>query len=334
MESPTFGRYAEWIMRHTPTKRINAFREILAVKRSVPVEYDNHQNNQFERCKWADKVLLPYSNEDDAALAATFLNELTQTGLIFFTKAGTSLGLRRHGGFLPGDSDVDIGIPVWRNAHILKGTEFEKYLCEEITSADKLTLPGHERGMLCGMTSGEWMQVVFKPWLSQILPEVPIRPPYKNEKDFYMRLRVYKGKNLRKLYPNTRLGVDVVVHVRYDLALDMCIAPFKYDAPEYEAAAETRKKDGRIQTIKVMVPTLETNYGESWQTPDRDLADSKPTRAHRCGYWFLIFFTIIVCCFVYATAAVAIFCASIIWKDSSKTPLSRKCSASSRDLIV
>ncbi|KNC81200.1 hypothetical protein SARC_06461 [Sphaeroforma arctica JP610] len=145
-ESSEFGRYTEWIVRQSPHRKIETWHTMWTARQAVPITYKNPQSNEFKECPWVGQASLPFSNEDDAALATSFLKVLTETGLVFFTKAGSSLGIRRHGGFLPGDSDVDIGIPVWRNVHNLIGTEYEKYLCDDITSSAEVTLPGHERG--------------------------------------------------------------------------------------------------------------------------------------------------------------------------------------------
>lgn len=73
-------------------------------------------------------------------MLAWFHNYCSKNGLRYYVLGGTMLGAMRHGGFIPWDDDIDVGMPrddMNRLEELLKATPDERYVLETPNTENK-----------------------------------------------------------------------------------------------------------------------------------------------------------------------------------------------------
>lgn len=125
-------------------------------------------NHKYKICDWNKTKKYLYTNHEDNYKVRLLINLLNKLKIVYFIVDGTLLGCYRNGGFIHGDNDFDIAIPVWLNSKI--------FHCKEKISVDILkygynclVFPNYYK--VCNRTKNYYHYIFYeyvKPYLKNI----------------------------------------------------------------------------------------------------------------------------------------------------------------------
>eukprot|EP01134_Creolimax_fragrantissima_P007070 CFRG7070T1 len=231
-------------------------------------------------CGWVNPSLYqPKWNEDGKVVKATMevFNALRHAGIAYYVSSGTALGVVRHGGMVPGDSDLDIQLPAQLNYKAFRQhstlTNSTIGNCVQVRALGKKGGTSEDQ-TLCGLGRHEWRNNLMIPALLAALNGLGFSA-VEGKADDRKRLQkcwdVIHSSN--KIY-NGCLFVDVslTLKARENRPEAVCRCPW------YSQMVICQNNTPEL---------LAVDYSTDYMTPARDLLDSNSWYSDQNGVMLL-----------------------------------------------
>lgn len=117
------------------------------------INLTNNSNSNLKKCKW--KIYRDNSyNLSMNSNIKLFINLLNEIKIHYFLGFGSELGAVRDGGYIKGDNDFDIIVPIWKNYWLFK--------CDEVAVFPiiKCWVRSSPNVKICNKTKYEYMKIL------------------------------------------------------------------------------------------------------------------------------------------------------------------------------
>eukprot|EP01134_Creolimax_fragrantissima_P000905 CFRG0905T1 len=196
------------------------------------------------------------------------IKSLNEMGIYYYLDAGTLLGSYRHRGWIQGDKDMDIVIPVRRNLHLIGAN----YTCQGLEKGSKeLPWTEHVRQTkrLCGRKVSQWAEDVFYPIMSMYFESTGVNLRLRHDtKIAPMKLWTHclgERFNFASLPKSIKLK-RACHYLDADIFLD-------FNPPAGDGVCTCPWYGMHALCPLDSTTVLKNSFGQDFMTPDRDLND-------------------------------------------------------------
>eukprot|EP00123_Amoebidium_parasiticum_P018672 comp24263_c11_seq1/m.45117 comp24263_c11_seq1/g.45117 ORF comp24263_c11_seq1/g.45117 comp24263_c11_seq1/m.45117 type:complete len:405 (-) comp24263_c11_seq1:208-1422(-) len=197
-----------------------------------------------------------------ANLSVEIIAALNDMGLIYTFEAGSLLGSYRHGGLIPGDKDLDVFVPVWRNLHLLDAVTRRGVACKEAEMGVVPRDHGNMYTRLCGRTPAQWSQV-FLPVFVQAMARYNYTVYVKNLREYDAHFFVAKPCrsefNPNNLERRNCFSADITFFNNLPWAYNLC---------------RCRWYGAQAMCSQQAAEWMAEYFGPNYMVPDRNLNDT------------------------------------------------------------